>query len=169
VATKGESPFSSASPVPPASKASRGESPDRAAAIAGGQFSLATVFLIITLSAVGLGLFVAAPGLAIALAIVAFPALMRTVFLVQRRSKSGIRISPQRKIVLFCCSLGVSVVVLNVVLVTAVGTFCAVCLSGGKESFIPIAALCATIATLLIGFVLGKWVVYRWRRDIKQG
>ncbi|MBM4003654.1 MAG: hypothetical protein FJ295_10260 [Planctomycetes bacterium] len=165
----GESPFSTAQVVAPVSTMSPREPPDRAAAIAAGQFSLATAFLLISLSAVGLGLFVAVPGLAIALAIAAFPALMRTVFLVQRRAKSGIRVSPQSKIALFCCSLGVSVVVLIVVMVTAVGTFCAVCLSGGKDSYIPIALLCATIATLLVGFVLSKWIVYRWRRDIKRG
>ena len=69
------------------------------------QFSLATMFLLMTLIAVCLGVFVLAPGLGILLAIVSLPALARTVMVAGRRRQAGRRMTFADKLSAFLASL----------------------------------------------------------------
>jgi hypothetical protein len=131
--------------------------------------SLATLALWITLAVVGLGVLFIAPGLAILLAIAVTPALLRTVLMVGRLSQRGEQISTSRKAFLFLGSLATSVIVAIVVLVAAVGSFCAVCLSAGKDSAIPLAALFSVVVTGGVVFLLWKWIRHRWQRDVNRG
>ena len=56
-----------------------------------------------------------------------------------------------------------------VVIVAAVGTFCAVCLSAGTESAIPFAIVAAAVPAILTVFVMARWVRARYRRAIDGG
>lgn len=129
-------------------------------------FALPTLALWMTLAVVGLGVFIIAPGLALILAIGVMPALVRTALVVGRRSKSGEQIPNVEKVLLFLGSLGTSVVVAVVVLVASVGSFCAVCLTSGKQSAVPVAILVAVVVTGGVLFFLWKWIRHRWQRDV---
>ena len=132
-----------------------------------GQMGLATIFLIVTLCAVIMALFVAAPGLGILLAIFSTPPLIRTLIVVTRRSQSGERVGTAKKILLFLSSLGTTTVVACLAVCSSIGTFCGICLSSGQDSMIPIAALAAMITTSVTLFICGKWIINRWRRDTR--
>ncbi len=69
-----------------------------------GQFSLATVFLIITLIAVCLGTLRLAPGVGVLLMIVAAPALIRTCVVVAKEKRGGHSLSIGEKLVAFFAS-----------------------------------------------------------------
>jgi hypothetical protein len=69
-------------------------------------YSLTSAFLVTTLIAIGCGIAVSAPGLAILMAIVATPALIRTVVLVERRKERGI--ATNEKIAMFFGYVGVA-------------------------------------------------------------
>lgn len=135
--------------------------------VAGTHPEAATLALWATLFIVGLGVFLVAPGLAILLAIVAMPALVRTALVVGHQSNHGKQVPAHRKISLFLGSLATSVIVLIVVLVAAVGSFCAVCLGAGSEKAVPLAALVAISITGVVVSFLWKWLRSRWRRDIQ--
>ncbi|MBI3863626.1 MAG: hypothetical protein HY290_17180 [Planctomycetia bacterium] len=134
-----------------------------------GQFTAASVALWGALAIVGLGVLLIAPGLWILLSIVAMPALVRTAMVVSHRSRQGGPVPAQRKVLLFLGSLGTSVVVLIVVLVASVGSFCAVCLGAGTEKAIPIAILASVAVTGGVVFALWKWIRHRWKRDVSAG
>jgi hypothetical protein len=76
-----------------------------------GQFSLATVFLIITLIAVCLGSLRLAPGLGVLLIIVATPALIRTCVVGIREKQAGHVLSLGEKVVAFLASSAIIVLV----------------------------------------------------------
>lgn len=76
-----------------------------------GQFSLASVFLIITLIAVCLGSLRLAPGLGILLIIVATPALVRTCVVGAREKRAGHSLSIGEKVVAFLASSAIIVLV----------------------------------------------------------
>lgn len=80
-------------------------------------FSLSSLFLVITLAAICLGVFAAAPGLGIFLAIVSTPALARTVVVSSRRAQTGASMSVGQKLLNFAGALGV----VAVTVVTASG------------------------------------------------
>jgi hypothetical protein len=68
------------------------------------QFSLDTLFLIITLVAVCLGAFLLAPGLGVLLALVGTPALIRTMLAGHRKRQAGAPLSTSQKIGAFALS-----------------------------------------------------------------
>lgn len=76
-----------------------------------GQFSLASVFLIITLIAVCLGSLRLAPGLGVLLIIVATPALVRTCVVGIREKRAGRTLSIGEKVVAFLASSAIIVLV----------------------------------------------------------
>lgn len=130
-----------------------------------GQMQLATIFLLMTLSAVIVALIGAAPGLGILMAIVATPPVIRTMLVVKRRAQSGQQVGAVQKVLLFLSSLGTIAVVTLLAVCSSIGTFCGICLSSGKDSTIPIAALVALITASITLFFCGKWIRSRWRRD----
>jgi hypothetical protein len=76
-----------------------------------GQFSLASLILVMTLVAVCLGVLMAAPGLGILLIIVAVPALVRTVVSGSQQKRTGAPLSLGQKVVAFLMSLGLMIAV----------------------------------------------------------
>jgi hypothetical protein len=126
-------------------------------------FSLSTMFLWTTLLAVVMGVATFAPGLAIALAVISFPAALRTIGTVARRTQlRGVSLSVPEKIEAFVASLGV-------VLAIAVGAgiaFMAVCLPvgmaaaaanvGGEFGFFVPAVIAGTMAAGAAAFLLGR-------------
>jgi len=69
------------------------------------QFSLASLFLVMTLVAVCLGVFMLAPGLGILLAVAATPALVRTTFTASYYKQAGASLTTAWKIKAFLVSL----------------------------------------------------------------
>ncbi|MGI8981062.1 MAG: hypothetical protein ACR2FY_17690 [Pirellulaceae bacterium] len=76
-----------------------------------GQFSLATVFLIITLIAVCLGTLRLAPGVGVLLMIVAAPALIRTCIVGVKEKRGGHSLSIGEKLIAFLASSAIVVLV----------------------------------------------------------
>jgi hypothetical protein len=87
------------------------------------QFSLETLMLVITLVAVCLGMIMALPGLGIVVAIVAAPALVRTLVAGYQERKAGTPMTLGEKLLTFAASTGVAVAVL----VTGGTAFAAAC------------------------------------------
>ena len=87
------------------------------------QFSLETLLLVITLIAVCLGMIMALPGLGIVVAIVAAPALVRTLVAGHQERKAGTPMTLGEKLLTFAASTGVAVAVL----VTGGTAFAAAC------------------------------------------
>lgn len=131
-------------------------------------FSIASILLTTALFAVFFGVLMMAPGLAILLAILCVPALVRTGLVFQRRSQLGKPVPTGQKFFWFLSSLTVTTIVVVVVLVASVGTFCAVCLGAGTDAAIPVALLVA--ASVTIGFLVAsfRWIRDRWRRDLSR-
>lgn len=129
-------------------------------------FSIASVLLLTTLSAVFFSVLMMAPGLAILLAILSLPALVRTGLAAHRRSQLGKPIPPMRKLLWFLSSLTVTTILVVVVLVASLGTFCAVCLSANSQDAIPVVFLFAGAVAIGILVASSYWIRYRWRRDI---
>lgn len=93
-------------------------------------FRLSSLFLVITLAAVCLGVFSAAPGLGIFLAIVSTPALARTVVVSTRRKQAGMQVSAGQKVLTFAGALGVVVVTFLTSSAIALGTACLAAVGG---------------------------------------
>lgn len=87
------------------------------------QFSLETLMLVITLIAVCLGVIMAAPGWGVVLAIVAAPALVRTLVAGYQDRKAGTPMTLGEKLLTFLASTGVTLAVL----VTGGTAFAAAC------------------------------------------
>ena len=96
---------------------------------AGLSFSLATLFLMMTLASVCMGLLVAVPGLGVLACIVMVPVFIRTVRVVRHREVVGFDVSPAQKATLFLTSFAVTSVLVIVVCVSAFCSFCGVCLT----------------------------------------
>jgi hypothetical protein len=75
------------------------------------QFSIETLLLVTTLVAVCLGLSLSAPGLGIPLAIIAGPALVRTLIAGHRERAAGHKLSMGEKVLTFLASTGIMVAV----------------------------------------------------------
>lgn len=129
-------------------------------------FSIAGILLATTLCAVFFSVLMMAPGLAILLAILSVPALVRTGLAAQHRSQLGKPIPPMRKLLWFLSSLTVTTILVVVVVVASVGTFCAVCLGAGTEKAIPVALLVAGAVTVGVLVAGSYWIRFRWRRDV---
>jgi hypothetical protein len=130
-------------------------------------FSLGTLMLITTIVAVCCGLIVAAPGLGVLVCIVLAPVMVRTAMVVKAREAAGRTVTLGEKVGLVIVSFVVTNVIMVVVLVAAVGTFCAVCLGAGSEAAIPFALLIAGTTSIVVLVLLFKWVRHRYRRDVE--
>lgn len=88
-------------------------SPAAAADLQGGagQFSLATILLVITLVAICLGTFRLSPGMGIWVVIVATPALVRTFIAGIRQKSAGHRLTLGEKILAFIASAGIIILI----------------------------------------------------------
>lgn len=93
-------------------------------------FSLSSLFLVVTLAAVCLGVFAAAPGLGIFLAIISTPALARTAFVSSRRAQTGASMSVGQKLLSFAGALGIVAVTVVTASGIAVLTTCFTVLGG---------------------------------------
>lgn len=156
------SPFDVASPFDAASPRAHA-APHRE-----GSFSLATLMIVTTLVAVCCGLFLVAPGLAVTVCILIAPVLVRTAMVVRRREAAGRSVSLAERAALVVGSLVVAHVILAVVLVAAVGSFCAVCLSAGTEKAIPVAILVAAVPTVAVIALMVRWIRSRFRRAVEN-
>lgn len=76
------------------------------------QFSLESMLLVITLVAVCLGMIVAMPGIGVLAAIVAGPALIRTLMVGYQERRAGHKQSIGEKVLAFLASTGVAIAVL---------------------------------------------------------
>ena len=72
------------------------------------QFSLETLLLIVTLSAVCLGALVAAPGLGVLLLVIAVPALVRTCLSGMQAKKQGGKLTATDKVMAFLASVAIT-------------------------------------------------------------
>lgn len=128
-------------------------------------FSLTSLFMVMTLVAVGAGVFAAAPGLGIIFAILATPALIRTVVITAKQKSRGVAATPGQKVVRFLGSVGVVLLVLisiGVALLTACLTACAGYALGGKNGLGIGTAIGGAAGLALIGWLL--WLIWRWQR-----
>ena len=130
----------------------------------------ALAVLIAALAVVLLGVFLIAPGLGILLAIASVVPLVRTAVVIQKRAERGADVSKVDAAALFIASLGVTTLIVCVVTVAAVATFCFVCLAGasaggGGGAFV-LAGVATLIAVLAVVYSFSKWIRARWRRDI---
>ena len=132
-------------------------------------FSLSSLFLVMTLVAVGAGVFAAAPGLGILFVILATPALVRTMVVTSRQKTSGIATTPSQKIAAFLGSVGVVLLVIlsiGVALFTACWTACAggaVMSAAGQQ-----ATIAGAVAGGIVGLALSGWVLRLiWRKGRK--
>jgi hypothetical protein len=130
------------------------------------QRTIGSILLIVSLLAVGVGVFRIAPGLGILLSILVLPAFVRTALVVQAKQSRG-ALSAAEKMLLFLGSFGTTIVVVVVVTISAVGTFCFVCLSAGTEAAIPAAGVMALMAAAVVMVPIGLWIRARWRRDTR--
>lgn len=133
--------------------------------------------LMMTLAAVWLGLLAAAPGLAILVCILLVPVLVRTSMVVRRREAKGGSVGPGEKVALAAGSFMVTLVIVVVTTVAAVGTFCAVCIGVAsatdmRESeiggLVIVSIFLALVVTGLLLWAFSKWVRNRYRRDIES-
>lgn len=134
-------------------------------------FTLSSLFLVMTLIAVCLGVAVQVPGLGIPLAILCTPALIRTMLIRSRRRAKGRSMTAGDKVLAFLGSLAV----VTTIAVAAGGAFVAVCFSLGLASFsislngsndwgiaLMIAGWVLGIGIgLTVGFFLVRWL---WKR-----
>lgn len=86
-------------------------------------FTLSSLFLLMTLVAVGAGVVAAAPGLGVLFVILATPALIRTVAITSKQKARGAATTPGQKIALFLSSIGLVLLVL-ISLLTALYSAC---------------------------------------------
>jgi hypothetical protein len=126
------------------------------------QFSLESLFLVTTLVAVGLGVFLLVPGLGILLAVVAIPALVRTLAAGYRKRQAGVQLSAGQKIGTF---------LLSFFLILAIGfagciAFFLVCLGTGLTALAAGAdggdAMLITVVTLsgLVAISFAGWLLW---------
>lgn len=129
----------------------------------GHSFSLTSLFLLTTLIAVCLGLFVAAPGLAIALAIASVPAFVRTSLVVRRRVALGDEVSTTHKVALFAGSVLATFVIVAVTAGAAVGALCLMCVTTSSTWPITVAMVVGGVG-VLIGLIVIV-IRARWEHD----
>ncbi len=132
-------------------------------------YSISTLLLATTLVAVCAALVAEIPGLGVPICILLAPVLVRTVMVVRRREAAGKHVSMGEKVALILTSFVVINVILAVVGVAAVGSFCAVCLGTVavlNEGAIVAAGLTGITVTILFLVLMVRWVRARYRRDI---
>ncbi len=97
-----------ASDVPGTAELAGGASEQRATF----QFGISSIMLIITLAAVILGVWQMAPGIGIALAVVAIPALIPTCIISMKKGARGRPLTPSEKFGVFAALAGVVMIVI---------------------------------------------------------
>lgn len=142
------------------------------------QFSLESMLMVVTLAAVCLGAFVAAPGLGVLALIVAAPALLRTVYEGHQARRVGKSLTMMEKVLAFSASAGIALAAL----VAAAGAFFTACtasilavcfssaatngqaFSGGAEQtiFTICAIVCGVVS--LTAFIGMFWLTWPTRR-----
>jgi hypothetical protein len=122
------------------------------------QFSLASLFLIMTLVAVCLGVFLLSPGLGVLLVFVMTPALIRTVMAASYQKQAGTALSAADKIGVFL----MSVFIMGAIGVAACVAFMATCLLGVAVTEGGGASLEATLLVGLISGLVGAIPLAAW-------
>ncbi len=151
------------------------ESPPGAATAPGpaqqGKSGRDTTFVVIVtaLAVICLGAFLIVPGVGILLAIASIIPIVRTTMVVSRRAGGTSRSSA---VLLFLSSMVVTWIIVTVVAMAAVATFCLACLgtahAAGEGAFV-IAGAAALAVIILLVLAFRKWVKTRWRRDVSGG
>ncbi len=138
-------------------------------------FSLATLFLILTLASVAMGLVVALPGLGILACIVMVPVLFRTMRVVRHRERFGHEVSAAEKVSMFLGSFVVSSVLVIVVCIAAFCSFCGVCASMFAFGSPDVEAKVLAIGMIILGILafvvavkIKRWNRQRFRREIGE-
>lgn len=90
-------------------------------------FGLTTLMLIVTMAAIGFGIFRSAPGLGILFFVLLTPALVRAQIITMRQRELGVAQSVIEVFATFVVSLGVTMFVLGLVLIAAVIAFVGTC------------------------------------------
>src|SRR5262245_25464974 len=88
------------------------------------QFSLASLFLIMTLAAVGIGAFLVAPGIGVLFAVLSVPALVRTIVAAKQRRRAGAPLTTGEKTGVFVMSFFIMVAI-GIAASVAFGVACA--------------------------------------------
>jgi hypothetical protein len=120
-------------------------------------FSIGSLMLVVTLAAVCLGLGAAAPGLGIALAIVATPALVRTFVSSAQRKAQGERLQPGDKVATFAASVGVVLlagVAAGVAFFATCLIACFPAMATGSDTAIQVGLVACVLAALVAGGLL---------------
>jgi hypothetical protein len=144
----------------------------------GSQFSLASLFSVISLIAIFLAIFRRAPGIGITLCLASFPAFVRTALLARRREQIDRPLSTSDKIASFIGSLGVVLASATMLAVVAGVTFFFVCIGtisfgpGGTrndpEGYIALVVFLGCVVAVLPLALILFWVRARWRRDTRD-
>jgi hypothetical protein len=135
-------------------------------------YSLATMFLLMALASVCMGLLVVWPGLGIFACVVMVPVFIRTIRVVKHRESLGEEISSAEKAALFLGSFAVSSVLVVLVCVSAFCSFCGVCLTvvsfSNEPSMVPVALGVGAIGVgvFFVANKLFKWNQRRYRREM---
>lgn len=153
------------------------------------RFGLTTLFLVITLVAIVLALYRAAPGLAVLVGICTLPPVVRTAMLNRRAKSIGRPLTAGRTVGYFLSSFGTTFVILfgtlQVVALSAAAALLFMCFAGmgaysligpGSEAagvFLGISGSLLGIAFFLVPLVFAwrgfiGWIRKRWRRDVDQ-
>ena len=134
--------------------------PPSAAGNVPSQFSLASLLLIVTLVAVGVGLFRLAPGLGVLLAFFSLPALARTTIDVTKHKQRGAPLGVLGKVGSFVVSL-VVVLTVTVAALAASFTVCAVGLQATER--LPQVMLFIAFGGLGVGLLVMSWLFWLTR------
>jgi len=132
------------------------------------QFSLGSMMLLVTLTAVILGVFATVPGLGVALAILAAPALIRTAVLASRRQSTGHPMEVQAKLSVFIGTLAL----VAVIVAAAVGAFVATCFPIGLAGFSAESEFLfvfAWVAGLVVAILVIYGLIRAFRRQWPRG
>ncbi len=127
-------------------------------------FTLSSLFLVMTLIAVCLGVLVQAPGLGVPLAVLSAPALIRTVWVRSKRKTRGQPMTVWDKALVFLGSLAI----VATIAASAAGAFVGICFSLGWVAFgvnsqglFALAWLLGIGGGLLIAGLLFRWLWWR--------
>lgn len=131
------------------------------------QFSLATILLVMTLIAVCFGAFGISPGLGLAVAAFAAPALIRTLVVGAQQKRAGQRLSIADKLTAFLASLGIMILVAVAAIVAfqiACWGTCGIIAAADSQSLVDEAGF---IASVVVGsaaaIAVGIWILWATR------
>jgi hypothetical protein len=134
------------------------------------QPDLTPLALIATLALVLLGAAAVHPGLGIGLAVLALPAIIRTVILAIQRRKKNKPLSPAGQIGFFLICLSLAALVVAAIGVAAAAAFLAICASAmGHNDPTPALIAIGVAVVFVVGLVFAAyyWIVRYFKRTIK--